>query len=75
MSDSKSGGRSAEACPVCGAHQLQLLYFPAIDVSGVQPYSELIGIRDPQPDVPPGIGCGACGTEWVSLEEFRAAQR
>ena len=73
MSDLGPAARSAQACPVCGAHELQLLYFPAIDVTGVQPYHELLGMGDARPDEPPGIGCRACGSEWASLEEFRSA--
>ncbi|HSH21502.1 MAG TPA: hypothetical protein VK992_02640 [Candidatus Caenarcaniphilales bacterium] len=66
--------RSAEACPVCGAHQLTLLRFPRVDVRGVRPYDEIIGMGDPTADDPPGIGCLACGSEWTDLETFRQEQ-
>lgn len=65
--------RSREACPVCGQHRLTLLPFPTVDVLGVQPYAELIGLGDPaqRPDTTPAIGCLNCGSEWPNLEEFR----
>jgi hypothetical protein len=72
MTDQESG-RSAQACPECGAHQLTLLEFPSMDVRGVRPYDELIGMGDPRPDDPPGIGCLACGAEWPDLAAFRQA--
>ncbi len=72
MSESEQQ-RSAEACPVCGEHRLTLLYFPTVDVRGVSPYDELIGMGDVRPDDPPGIGCTACGAEWPDLAAFRAA--
>jgi len=68
-------GRSREACPVCGAHALHLLYFPDVDLSGVRPMDDLIGMGDLKPEQPPGIGCEACGSEWDSLDDFRVAQR
>ena len=67
--------RSAEACPVCGAHALHLLYFPEVDVIGVRQYDDMLGFGDAQASEPPGIGCQACGTEWPDLASFRAAQR
>jgi hypothetical protein len=73
MSDAGTEGRSKEACPVCGAHELELLYFPSVDVTGVQPYNELLGMGEVQRDQPPGIGCRNCGAEWESLAEFREA--
>jgi hypothetical protein len=60
---------------VCGAHELALLYFPSLDVTGVRPYDDMLGFGDAKPDYEPGIGCSACGSQWNSLEEFRAAQR
>ena len=65
--------RSKEACPECGAHELELLTFPAIDVTGARPYDELIGMGDARRDDPPGIGCRACGASWPTLEDFREA--
>ena len=67
--------RSAEACPVCGAHRLTLLYFPETSATGVRPYDELLGMGDAASDTPPGIGCLSCGSEWADLEEFRRAQQ
>lgn len=66
-------GTSREACPVCGAHKLELLYFPAVDVTGARPYDDILGFGDVKADQPPGIGCGGCGAEWESLEAFREA--
>ena len=62
---------SAESCPRCGANRLTLLYFPRVDPRGVRPYDELLGMGDPAPDDPPGIGCLACGSECPDLETFR----
>jgi len=67
--------QSAEACPVCGKHTLHLLYFPTVDVTGARQYDDILGFGDVKPDQPPGIACESCGTQWHSLEEFRAAQR
>ena len=67
--------RSKEACPVCGAHELELLNFPSIDVTGARPYDELLGMGDVRREEPPGIGCRACGESWPTLEEFREAAR
>lgn len=74
MSDAE---RSKEACPVCGQHSLTILPFPTMDVMGVQPYAELIGLGDPaqRPDSAPAIGCLNCGSDWPNLEEFRRAQK
>lgn len=63
--------RSAEACPRCGAHQLTLLRFPQLDVLGVRPYDDLIGMGDAKATTEPGIGCLACGAEWPDLAAFR----
>jgi hypothetical protein len=73
MTESSEEPRSQEACPVCGEHRLTLLYFPDVDVLGVQPYGELIGMGDPSANTPPGIGCLNCGSEWPDLDAFRAA--
>ena len=67
--------RSGEACPVCGEHALHLLYFPDVGATGARPYDDILGFGDIKPDQPPAIGCSACGSEWETLEEFRAAQR
>ncbi len=73
MTDFSEVTRSKEACPVCGEHRLTLLYFPDTSARGVLPYDELIGMGDPSPDTPPGIGCLACGSEWSDLAAFRRA--
>jgi hypothetical protein len=65
---------SREACPVCGEHQLQLLYFPNVDISGVRGADDILGFGDIKPDQEPGIGCAACGSEWDDLASFREAQ-
>src|SRR3954454_23483534 len=67
----KQQQRSGEACPVCGQHALQLLYFPDVGATGARPYDEIFGFGDIRPDAPPGIGCAACGAEWQSLDDFR----
>ena len=64
--------QSTESCPVCGANELELLYYPTVDVTGVRPYDELLGMGNAKPDQLPGIGCRACGSEWATLAEFRA---
>ncbi len=74
MTLDENTGRSREACPVCGAHALHLLYFPDVDLTGVRPMDDLVGMGDLKPEQPPGIGCEACGSEWTTLEEFRTAQ-
>ena len=74
-SDQAEARRSTEACPVCGAHALHLLYFPEVDVTGARQYDDILGFGDVKPDQPPGIGCDACGCEWQSLEAFRAGER
>jgi hypothetical protein len=66
-------GRSAEACPACGAHRLALLDFPSTPVAGYQAYAEIIGIVELQPEQRPAIGCLACGEEWPDLGSFRQA--
>ena len=74
MTDATDQERSKEACPICGQHRLTLLYFPETPVLGVRPYDELYMLGDQKSDTPPGIGCLNCGSDWASLEEFRAAQ-
>jgi hypothetical protein len=72
-SNDETGG-SREACPVCGAHQLHLLYFPSVDLTGARPLDDTLGMGDVRPDQPPGIGCTACGSEWESLDLFNKAK-
>jgi hypothetical protein len=73
--DEAAGGqRSERACPVCGAHQLALDVPPRIDVMGVQPYSDLIGMGDRSAAEPPAIVCRSCGTVWRDLEAFERGE-
>jgi hypothetical protein len=67
-----NGPRSKERCPVCGEQQLALDNPPHIDVQGVQPYSDLLGMGDVKVQAEPGIVCLHCGTHWRSLQAFRA---
>jgi hypothetical protein len=67
--------RSREACPACGAHELHLLRFPAIDVTGARQYDDMLGFGDVHPSDKPGIGCAACGAAWDDLEAFHAHVR
>jgi hypothetical protein len=53
---------------------LHLLYFPSVDLTGARPFDDLLGMGELKPDQPPGIGCDACGSEWETLDAFRAAQ-
>lgn len=64
--------RSANACPVCGQHALALDLPPRIDVMGVQPHSDLIGMGDVQQQAAPAIVCRACWTRWRDLPAFEA---
>jgi len=41
---------------------------------GVQPYSDLLGLGDPEPDTPPAIECLACGTQWRDIDAFNAGK-
>jgi hypothetical protein len=66
--------RSDRACPVCGAHELALDVPPRIDVMGVQPYLDLIGMGDRPTTEPPGIVCRSCGTRWPDLEAFERGE-
>ncbi len=77
MTNAKDAQRdqSAEACPVCGQHTLHLLYFPTVDVTGARQYDDMLGFGDIKPEEPPGIGCTSCGSEWPTLEDFRAAPK
>jgi hypothetical protein len=67
----QSAERSAEACPVCGAHELTLLEFPSLSTVGYQPYNEIVGMGEPGELSPPAIGCLACGAQWADLAAFR----
>jgi len=59
--------RSQRACPVCGKHSLALDEAPRIDIMGVQPYSDLLGMGDLHQESM-GIVCLECGTRWRSKE-------
>ena len=74
-SDNSAAARSAEACPVCGAHALHLIYFPNVDVTGARQYDDMLGFGDARRGEEPGIGCESCGSDWPDLAAFRAAQR
>jgi hypothetical protein len=64
--------RSHLACPVCGRHRLAIEKPPHIAVMGVQPYSDLLGLGDREPDTPPAIECLGCGTRWRDIAAFRS---
>ena len=66
--------RSERACPVCGAHALALDVPPRIDVMGVQPYSDIIGMGDRPQEGAPGIVFRSCGTYWRDLEAFERGE-
>jgi len=68
-------GRSAEACPRCGAHRLAVATPPKIVDLGYQPLNEVYSIHGEVTDpVAPGIECLACGTIWGDLEALRAEE-
>ena len=58
------------ACPVCGQHTLALDEPPRIDVMGIQPYSDMLGMGDLQVPVLPAIVCLSCGTRWRDRDAF-----
>jgi hypothetical protein len=62
--------RSELACPVCGEHTLALDEPPRIDVMGVQPYSDMLGMGDLQAPALPAIVCLSCGTRWRDRDAF-----
>ena len=66
--------RSQLACPVCGQHRLAIARPPHIAVMGVQPYSDLLGLGDREPETPPAIECLACGTRWRDIDAFNAGK-
>jgi hypothetical protein len=66
-------GRSSDACPVCGRHELALIDFPEVTATGYMPANEILGMGEPTEPSPPAIGCLACGSEWPSVEAFREA--
>src|SRR6185295_5156732 len=72
--DHGADDRSERACPVCGEHALALDMPPRIDVLGVQPYSDIIGMGDRPPDGSVGIVCRSCGTYWPDLAAFERGE-
>jgi hypothetical protein len=65
-----SEGRSELACPVCGEHRLAVDEPPHIDIMGVQPYSDLLGMGDLSSRGAMGIECRSCGTYWRDRAAF-----
>ncbi|HEY6507127.1 MAG TPA: hypothetical protein VIY56_03890 [Vicinamibacterales bacterium] len=62
--------RSELACPACGQHTLALDEPPRIDVMGIQPYSDMLGMGDLGSRVMPAIVCLSCGTRWRDRDAF-----
>jgi hypothetical protein len=65
----ESEERSELACPVCGKHTLALDEPPRLDVMGVQPVSDMLGMGDLKP-AGIGIVCLSCGSHWRDREAF-----
>ena len=61
---------SEQACPVCGKHALALDEPPRIDVLGIQPYSDIVGMGDLPTKGAIGIVCLECGTHWRDKDAF-----
>ena len=55
---------------MCGLHMLALDEPPRVDVLGVQPHSELIGMGDLPQVGAIGIVCLGCGTRWRDRAAF-----
>ena len=66
--------RSELPCPVCGEHRLAVDEPPQIDVMGVQPYSDLLGMGDLSQHGSLGIECRNCGTYWRDLGAFERGE-
>ena len=62
--------RSELPCPVCGEHSLAVDEPPQIDIMGVQPYSDMLGMGDLAPHGSLGIVCRSCGTYWRDRGAF-----
>ncbi len=62
--------RSEQACPACGRHTLALDQPPQIDVMGVQPYSDMLGMGDLKNEGALGIVCLSCDTHWRDKDAF-----
>ena len=67
------GQRSVQRCPACGEYRLAVVDQPRVDIGGVQPANELLGLGDLQ--APPGISCLACGTRWLDATAFKDDRR
>ena len=67
--------RSEQVCPACGQHSLALDEPPRIDVLGVQPWSDMVGMGDVQDAGAPGIVCLSCGVSWRDLGAFGRDER
>jgi hypothetical protein len=67
MSDQSA---SEQACPVCGKRTLALDEPPRIDVLGVQPYSDMVGMGDLPTKGAIGIVCLECGNRWRDKDAF-----
>lgn len=61
---------SEQVCPVCDKHALALDEPPRIDVLGVQPYSDIVGMGDLPTKGAIGIVCLECGTRWRDKDAF-----
>ncbi len=62
--------RSEQACPVCGQHTVALDQPPEIDVMGVQPYSDMLGMGDLHQGGSVRIVCLNCDTHWRDKAAF-----
>lgn len=62
--------KSEQACPVCSQHTLALDRPPELDVMGVQPYSDMLGMGDIHDPAAIGIVCLNCGTHWRDKDAF-----
>lgn len=73
--DRQDTQRSERACPACGHHSLALETLPHIDVMGIQPYSDLVGMGDFRAPEPRAIVCLECGARWRDLAAFEAGEQ
>lgn len=73
-----SKGRSQDACPICGAHQLALDEPPRFEAVYPMPYHLSWALPPDTGDglmrPLPAIVCGACGTRWRDLDAFHAGE-
>jgi hypothetical protein len=61
------------ACPVCGAHRLAMEKLPKVGAMGSQPYTDILGMGDPDDRSMPEIVCLECSTRWPNADTFWAA--